>query len=527
MGGDSARVPQLNDNFCEINSGKGRSGDLVQFVLRPPGRDKRMGPLKRFRKLLKPKMARHPVTRCLYEGPSSMLRTGKLLLARAIDYFFPMWIVPRVGLARRYMAEGKLADALAITSDVLAREPERRLSEETFSLLATMCYMQGRAHDAYRLWVQAEERRCKLARDLELDRLKLRLFTNTHFFGLGHLGVLDKYAKAEILGMIPRCTNIILGAAEEYPNPTYVRYLEKYFSRITNRQAISLLAKFPLEVDFSVVRTAEGKLRTTIAFCRDVQLRWESEGRGPLIELSAAHRERGYRVVRELGVPEGAWFVGLHVREGKDPLRDVRNADITTYSLAVEEIAKRGGWVLRMGDSSMRPLPTWPNTVDYVHRGKREDWMDVFLWAEGRFFIASASGPQQIPTTFGKPVAIANYGPLAHFYCAKDDILLPKHYWHEREERYLTLAERISPNHGYQESLETLAAMGVRVVDNTSEELRELVIEMIDRLEGRCQEAEYERALQARFNQLVAAHDLYPARIAQAYLSRHPDLFGA
>ncbi len=84
MGGDSARVPQLNDNFCEINSGKGRSGDLVQFVLRPPGRDKRMGPLKRFRKLLKPKMARHPVTRCLYEGPSSMLRTGKLLLARAI-----------------------------------------------------------------------------------------------------------------------------------------------------------------------------------------------------------------------------------------------------------------------------------------------------------------------------------------------------------------------------------------------------------------------------------------------------------
>jgi putative glycosyltransferase (TIGR04372 family) len=484
-----------------------------------------MSPLKKLRKLLKSRMARHPVTRILYVVPSFALSATKLLLRRGINRFFPRWITPRLRLALYYIGEAKFDKALAIVLDVLSREPNRILNDRTFAWLGALCYMQGRPKDAYRVWTAAEEQRWKLARDLQYDRLGLRFFTNTHFFGLGHLGVLDKYVKAEVLGIIPQCKNIILGSPEEFPNPAYIRYLEKYFSRITDPRAISVLRALPLEVDFSVARVAEGQLRTTVAFCGDVQFRWEREGRGPILKLSAEDRARGYQVLCELGVPEGKWFVGLHVRESKDPLRDVRNADIANYRLAIEEIANRGGWVLRMGDQSMRPLPPWPNTIDYAHNERREDWMDVFLWAEGRFFIAGASGPQQIPTTFGRPVAIANYGPLAHFYCAKDDILLPKHYWYETEERYLTLLERMSEGPGFLESIELLAASGIRVIDNSAQELRELVIEMMDRIEGKHLETEQERAAQAHFAQVAAVHNLYPARIARCFLSRHPQLF--
>ncbi len=159
------------------------------------------------------------------------------------------------------------------------------------------------------------------------------------------------------------------------------------------------------------------------------------------------------------------------MRDGKDPI-NLRNADIGTYHLAIEEIARRGGWVLRMGDRGMRLLPSWPNTIHYVHSGKRDDWMDVFLWAEGRFFIGTGSGPQIIPTTFGKPVAIANFGPIATIVCGKDDILLPKHYWSEKEGRYLMLAERMQPEYAFQESIGAFAKFGIRVMDNTPEELR-------------------------------------------------------
>jgi putative glycosyltransferase (TIGR04372 family) len=489
---------------------------------------------RRLRRFLKPRLKRYPPALRLYEAISwAFTRSwpasaAKRSLARGIDLAFPMWIVPRCRLAYHYAVEGDVQTAIAIADDVLARKPELYLDNDSFHRLGSIYYLQGRYEDAYRLFERMERRRYEMAHELQYDRLGLRLFSKDEFLAIGHLGMLDKYIKAEILGMIPRRTNVILGASEDFSNPTYVHYWEKYFSRITNPRTISFLTSLldPLREHLSVVRVGEDT-RTFVAFGGDAQSRWDAEGRGPLLELSAEHRERGYRLLRELGVPEGAWFVGLHVRESNDRMRDVRDADITTYRLAIEEIAKRGGWVLRMGDRGMRPLPNYPNTIDYAHSGKREDWMDVFLWAEGRFFIGTGSGPQMIPTTFGKPVAIANYGPVPTIVCGKDDILLPKQYWHEKERRYLTLPERMSPEYGFRESISAFAAMGIRVVNNTPEELRELVVEMMGRFEGRHAEVEDERTLQACFAGLAAAHGVYPARIARAFISRHRDLFSA
>jgi putative glycosyltransferase (TIGR04372 family) len=492
---------------------------------------------RKLRKFLKPTLKRYPIAFHSYEAISWALTRSvfgpKHFFARIVATVFPMWRAPRVRLAQYYFDEGKLDKAIAIADEVLARKPDlydvlARKPDVEFRLywIGSMLWLQGRYEDAYHLFKRMEERRYEAARELQYARLNLRFFPIDHFRAIGDLGMLDKYIKAEILGMIPLGTNVILGAPDDFSNPAYVRYWGKYFSLITDPRTISLLAplSYPLKEDLIMVRFRE-TTRSFVAFGAEVQSRWEADGRGPLLELNADHRERGYRLLRELGVPEGAWFVGLHVREGKDPRRDVRNSDVTTYRLAIEEIASRGGWVLRMGDRSMSPLPSWPNTVDYAHSAKREDWMDVFLWADGRFFIGTGSGPQMIPTTLGKPVAIANYGPIATIVCGKDDILLPKHYWHEKERRYLTLAERMSPDYGFRESIGDFGATGIRIVDNTPEELRDLVIEMIDRLEGPHVDTDEEHALQGRFAKLAASREAYPAKLARAFTSRYRDLF--
>ncbi len=49
-------------------------------------------------------------------------------------------------------------------------------------------------------------------------------FFSSSFYNIGPLGTLDKYVKAEILGIIPRCTNVILGSPEKFSNPAYLRY---------------------------------------------------------------------------------------------------------------------------------------------------------------------------------------------------------------------------------------------------------------------------------------------------------------
>jgi putative glycosyltransferase (TIGR04372 family) len=495
-------------------------------------RDRAKMIFRRLRRFLKARLKRYPAAFRVYDAISWTFtrspfgRTAKRFFPHISNIIFPMWAAPRLRLARDLAVDGKVEKAIAIADDVLARKPD--LYDFRFNYIASIYWLQGRYEDGLRVFERMEERRREVARELQYDRLGLRFFSGVPFTAIGHLGMLDKYIKAEILGIMPRRTNVILGPPKDFSNSAYVRYWEKYFSRITEPRTISLLAPliYPLQEQLTVIRVGD-RTRSHLEFGAEVQSRWEAEGRGPLLELSAEHRERGYRLLRELGVPEGAWLVGLHVRDVKDLRRDVRNADITTYRLAIEEIANRGGWVLRMGDRSMRPLPSWPNTIDYAHIAKRQDWMDVFLWAEGRFFVGAGSGPQMIPTTFGKPVAIANYGPIPTIVCGKDDVLLPKHYWHESERRYLTMAERLSPDYGFRESLGAFAAMGIRVADNTPEELRELVIEMMDRLEDRHAETEHERALQARFAELAAAHGVYPARIARVFVSKHRDLFDA
>jgi putative glycosyltransferase (TIGR04372 family) len=487
---------------------------------------------RKLRRFLKPKLKRYPAAFRLYQATSWLFTRSPLALAvksfvaSGIDLAFPMWITPRFRLAYRYAVAGNVQKAIAIADDVLARRPELSFSDDAFHRLVSIYYLQGRYEDANRLFQHIEERRYQAALQFQYDRLDLRFFSKDDFSAIGHLGILDKYMKGEILGMIPRRTNVLLGATRDFSNPAYLEYWQKYFSLITDPRTISFLSPLSsaLREQFSVIRVGE-RARSVVAFGAEVQLRWEAEGRGPLLELTAEHRRQGYQVLRELGVSEGAWFVGLHVREGSDRMRDVRNSDVTTYHLAIEEIARRGGWVLRMGDPKMRPLPPYPNAIDYAHCAKREDWMDVFLWAEGRFFIGTGSGPQVIPTTFGRPVAITNYGPVPTIVCGKDDILLPKRYWLEREARQLTLDERMSPTYGFRESIDAFAAIGVRVVDNTPEEICEVVIEMMDRLEGRLSESEHEREVQACFAEIAATYDVYPVKLARTFVSKCPDLF--
>jgi len=385
--------------------------------------------------------------------------------------------------------------------------------------------LQGNYDRARRVFEVIEKRNYEVTRALQYDRLGLRFFPSYEFYPIGHLGRLDHHVKAEILGIVDQRTVILLGAPKEFSNPAYVRYWEKYFSLVTEPRTISLLGpiSYRLQQLQSPWRSTDGRRQEHAAFAREVQLRWEAARREPLLELSAEHRGRGYERLRDIGVPEGAWFVGLHVRDDRD-VHNLRNADITTYVRAIEAIAKRGGWVLRMGNPNMPPLPPCPNAVDYAHSAKREDWMDVFLWAEGRFFIGTLSGPQMIPPTFGKPVAITNCGPIPTITGTKDDILLPKQYRFDREERYLTIAERLF-NCEHHQSITALRTKGIRVIDNSPEELRDVAVEMMDRLDGRHKDSEQESAMQARFADLAAKREMYPIKLARAFMSRYPGLF--
>ena len=372
-------------------------------------------------------------------------------------------------------------------------------------------YLYGQTRAARRIMQGVLDARNDFARAHHLDRLGIR-FPNEFPTAVGHIAVLDSYVKMGILGQRSPARPILL-VRDRIANRHYLNYWRRYLpDMISDPVAIELLsplAKY-LEDRIFVVMSPSGEQIVGWDYVggaqqASIQAQWEAEGRDPLLTLTDSDHERGWECLRSLGVPSEAWFVGLHVREGRTKSRGARDDDIDTYGMAIESIVKRGGWVIRMGGPSMTPLPPMPQVIDYAHSGARSDWMDVFLWARCRFFIGTVSGPAWVPPTFGVPCVATNWTFLSRRWFGQD-LFIPKLLWSEREQRYLSFDEALTSSAGVAESLDYLASIGIRIVDNSPEEINDVVMEMLDRLDGKLKYSEEDKQLEERFDKMWASN---------------------
>ena len=95
-----------------------------------------------------------------------------------------------------------------------------------------------------------------------------------------------------------------------------------------------------------------------------------------------------------MGVPDGAWYVGMHSREGEFPgdyegsANDHRN-EHRGFLDGIRHIVNQGGFVIRLGDRSMAPLHGMPQVIDYARGPHKSGRMDIFLLATCRYFIGT------------------------------------------------------------------------------------------------------------------------------------------
>jgi len=162
-------------------------------------------------------------------------------LAQIANRICPSWVAPRCWLGHYYAVHGEFRKAIAISDDVLARSRDFDGRDRSTHFLSAIYSLQGKHDRASQVIELIEKRNCELTRALQYDCLGLRFFHSYEFFPIGHLGRLDHHVKGEILGMVDRRTNVLLGAPEEFSNPAYVRYWEKYFPLVTEPRTISLL----------------------------------------------------------------------------------------------------------------------------------------------------------------------------------------------------------------------------------------------------------------------------------------------
>lgn len=161
--------------------------------------------------------------------------------------------------------------------------------------------------------------------------------------------------------------------------------------------------------------------------------------------------EKKVRVAKEaqveMGLPENCWFVALHVRERgfyqeRAAEAEFRCGTINNYRKAIDLITRLGGWVVRMGDATMTPLPKIEHVIDYPHTKYKSDFMDLYLIKNCRLYIGMDSGIWDVAHMFQKHNLVVN--STGWYMCVPPkygDLTIIKHYYSKSRKRFLCVKE--------------------------------------------------------------------------------------
>ncbi len=247
--------------------------------------------------------------------------------------------------------------------------------------------------------------------------------------------------------------------------------------------------------------------------------------------------KRGEAGLRAIGIPEGAPFVCLIVRDSsylKETVpwkswdyHDHRDCNIQNYILAAQKLTERGYYVVRMGAMVREVMAVdHPMIIDYAAKGLRSDFMDIYLGAKCTFCISTTTGFDAVPYIFRRPIVYVDMVPLEHVYTFSQKFLsTTKKHWLRNENRFMTFHELFSPVFttikaaGYER-------MGIDLLESTPEEIAAVVLEMEERLKGTWETTEEDEELQRRFWGLLPKSTLHGeirSRFGADFLRRHQD----
>jgi putative glycosyltransferase (TIGR04372 family) len=347
---------------------------------------------------------------------------------------------------------------------------------------------------------------------------------------IGHLALdFDSYIKERLLQRRTRRPLYLIDFRAP-ANTCLLDYWRRYIRVIERRPAWRLrhLANVPALVDDLSISYAS--VLNGASPCYAIESDWGD--RPPLLKLDADHAARGEATLRQMGVPEGAWFVCVHARGGgyspsDEHIQSYRNASIGGYVTAMQEIVARGGWCIRMGDPSMESLPPMPNTVDYALSQFKSDWMDVFLCARARFFLGNNSGIYLVSSVFGVPTALTNMAPMGAVYSIfRHDISIPK-ITLDRGGRPMSFPALFSSPLADARYTEEFEQAGVTLLPSAPEDIVDLTREMLARLDGTYTSTLEDERRQDAFRALLRPHHYSwgaRARIGDAFLRRYEHL---
>ena len=366
----------------------------------------------------------------------------------------------------------------------------------------------------------------------------LRIFSYEWVIQFGHIGLLSAIVKMRALGMMPDANYILLAPVDKTANEDFLHYWASHFIIVRDPGLVDAL--FPYQrsqgENFMVSFALGGMAEPWTRKAARAQIAWAREPQQPILSLSEEDKIFGEERLVDLKVPEGAWYVGLHVREGgfyaetEGGMSDHRNSRIDDYFSSISEIVARGGIVVRLGDVSMTPLPPMEGVIDYAHSPFKSARMDLFFLATCRFLVGTTSGLTTAAHAFGASTLLVNC--ISNDWQLWDDAtdFIVKRVYDRQSERYLTLAETYRmPIQGYLMNNSVLERYGYSVHANTAEDILQAVRFKLDvELGVRSRDVRADTELLNRYDRTLEGNAFMfgAARPVPDFLASHPELLG-
>lgn len=401
-----------------------------------------------------------------------------------------------------------------------------------FTMAQVDLQLSGNAHEAIRMFKYARRMRERIYTPKQ-GKPPYRFLNQFWASHIGHIANIEHLIKREIL-LGRDSKRLVLLASGVSANRALLDKMSAYITIAKSEDELpcSQDALRSVLEDYYICESIDGLTKHWWHASPEIFDAWETAGRSPLLTLTDEERARGRAALHSAGILDDSWFATLHVREsgfklqhGLTKVEAGLNADPMTYLPAISAIVDRGGRVVRIGDPSMTPLPAISGLFDYARSPLKSDWMDVFLLGACRFFIGTSSGPAYVPPLFGIPCALTNWFPTGSRPFNARDIYLPKLLQVGDPPRTLRFEDMVLPPLGYANQYQHAEEINLSIIPNTADEIRELVVELLDRLDGKVIYSEEDQSLQYTFDAVAETNFCYGnARLGRDFLQLHKDL---
>lgn len=237
---------------------------------------------------------------------------------------------------------------------------------------------------------------------------------------------------------------------------------------------------------------------------------WKS--RSPIIELPSEWISEKNYLFEKLGLNQNQPYVCIHARSSNNTKDDDfehrgRNVDIFRFSRVIEYLSERNIKIFRMGDPSMPSVVDWHKDLyDYAHMKYRHPKLDLVLSGCCQFFVGTSSGAMYMASIFGRPVVGLGCA-LPFVFCPTGfgrDLGIPK-LFRRKDTGQLSSFKEIFVN-GLSEcrTHANIERMGYELVENTEEEMQEVVAEMFERLNGVWCPTNFDQELQSKAQSYIS-----------------------